>query len=87
MRLKMAAIMNNIFKCIFQNENCCISIIFFIEIGAKWFNSPSSIGSENGLVPSRRTTIIQTKDYFLYRRIYVSVGLDMLIMINYVQLR
>ena len=50
--------MDDIFQCIFLNENARISI----EISLKFVPKPnqlySSIGSDNGLVPVRRQAII-----------------------------
>ena len=36
----------------------------------------ASIGSDNGLAPSRRQAIIWTKWWWVYRRIYASLGLN-----------
>ena len=56
---------DDIFKCIFLNEN--ISIVIKIS-------QYSSIGSDNGLVPSRRQAIL------VYWWIYASFGLNELIL-------
>ena len=45
---------DNIFKCIFMNENVCI----LIEISLKCV----PIGSDNGLPPNRQQAIIWTND-------------------------
>ena len=54
---------DDIFQCIFLNEDIGISIKFFTEVcsqGSNW--QYPSIGSVNGLAPSRRQAIIWTND-------------------------
>ena len=55
--------LEDIFKCIFWNENISILIkilLTFVPMGP--INSVSSTGSDNGLVPIRRQPIIWTND-------------------------
>ena len=54
---------DDIFKCVFLNEDIWISInisLKFVPMGP--INNISSIGSDNGLPPSRRQAIIWTND-------------------------
>ena len=56
---------DDIFKCIFLNEIVFISIIISLKFIPNGPISNSSIGSDNGMAPNRRQTIIWTKDdYF-----------------------
>ena len=54
----------DIFKCIFFNEN----VLILIKISLKFIpkgpinNIPAFIGSDNGMVPTRRQAIIWTND-------------------------
>ena len=57
---------NDIFKCIFLNENVWISIKISLII----------IVSDNGLAPTRRQAVIWTNDGLVYWRIYASLGLN-----------
>ena len=67
---------NNIFKCIFLNENFWISNIIslkcFIYSGSNW--QYGIIGSGNGLALNRRQAVIWTNDGLVYWRIYESLG-------------
>ena len=57
--------MDNIFKCILFNENAWILIEISLKLVPKGpiNNTPgSSIGSDNGLAPTRRQAIIWTND-------------------------
>ena len=47
--------------------------MFEIRLNFHW--QYSSIGSDNGLAPNRRQTIIRTNDDPVQRRIYASLGL------------
>ena len=50
----------DIFKCILLNEIICISLKISLTFVPKF--QLSSIGSDNGLAPTRRQAIIWTKD-------------------------
>ena len=68
---------DDIFKCIFLNENVQISdknSLKFVLKGLNW--QYSSIGSDNDLVPNRREAIIWTNDVLGCRRIYAALGLN-----------
>ena len=63
------------FPCSFS---CCISL----KNSLKWFpiiNNKPALISDNGLVPDRRQAIISNKGGLVNQRIYVSLGLDVLI--------
>ena len=64
------------FKCIVINENACIS--FKISLKFVPNQQYSSIGSDNGLAPSRRQAIIWTNDGLVYWHIYASLYLNQL---------
>ena len=49
---------DNIFKCIFLNENVAILIKYLTEVCSQW--QYSSIGSDDDLAPNRRQAIIRT---------------------------
>ena len=54
---------DDIFKYIFLNENVWISIKISLNVCSQGSNQQySSIGSDNGLAPSRRQAIIWTED-------------------------
>ena len=57
----VAILADDIFKCIFLNENDKI---------------PTSIGSGNGLAPNKRQAITWTNDYRVHWRIYAALGGD-----------
>ena len=64
---------DNIFQCVFLNENCCI----LIELSLKFVTKCSihkicSIGSDNGMAPIRRQAIIWINDGLVYWHIYVT---------------
>ena len=61
--------------CKFVNENILISITVSLKFVPKGPINNSSIGSDNGLAPSRRNAIIWTHDGIVYRRIYASLDL------------
>ena len=50
----------DIFKCIFMSENVRIAIEISIAISLKFVPMGSGIGSDIGLVPTRRQAIIWT---------------------------
>ena len=59
---------DDIFKCIFMNENVWIAIgisLKFVTRGLEVNSQYSSIGSDNGLAPIRRQAIIRTNDEYL----------------------
>ena len=64
---------DDIFKCIFVNENVWISINIWQACCWQY----SSIGSDNGLAPNRRQAIIWTNDVTDCRRTYASLYLNM----------
>ena len=53
---------DDIFKCIFLNENARISLKKSLKFVPKVRINNPSIGSDNGLAPIRRQAIIVTKD-------------------------
>ena len=59
---------NDMFKHIFLNED------IWISLGSNW--QYDSIGSDNGLAPSRRQAIILTNADPIHWRIYVALGGD-----------
>ena len=75
---KMAAILaDNIFKCIFLNEETLILIKISLKFVLKGpINKNSSTGSDNGLAPTRRQAIIWTNVDPVHKHIYVSLGED-----------
>ena len=67
---KMAAILaDDIFKCVFLNENDIIPIQM-----SNW--QKVIIGSSNGLAPNRRQAITWTNDGPVHWRIYAVLGGD-----------
>ena len=67
---------NDIFRCIFVNENCFILIWISLKICSQWSDEHySSIGSNSGLVPNSRQAITWTNDVLGYWRIHASLGL------------
>ena len=70
---------DNIFKCIFLNENIWIPInissLNFVPHGLI-DSQYGSIGSDNGLAPTRRQAIIWTNDGQVWWRVYASLGLN-----------
>ena len=74
----MAAILtDDIFKCIFLNENDRISIKSSLKF-VPWspIDNKPVIGSGNGLAPNRRPAISWTNDGQVQRRIYAALGRD-----------
>ena len=68
----MAAIFaDDIFKCLFLNENIWISMKISLKFVPKGpiDNMPATTGLDNGLVPNRRQAIIWTNDDLGYLRI------------------
>ena len=58
-----ATLADDIFKCIFLNENIWISIRISVKFVPKGpINNISIIGSDNGLAPTRRQAIIWIND-------------------------
>ena len=54
---------DDIFKCIFLNENVLISIKILLKFVRRGqINNISTIGLDNGLAPTRRQAIIWIKD-------------------------
>ena len=51
---------DDIFKCIFLNENFWIPIQIWLKLGPKGPINISSIGSDDGLAPTRRQAIFWT---------------------------
>ena len=76
---KLAAILaDDIFKCIFLNENDGITIqmsLKFVPM-SPIDNTPALAQPGNGLVPNRRQTIIWTNVDPIHWRIYVAPGGD-----------
>ena len=74
----MAAIsQNDIFKCIFLNENIWISNTISLKyVPGGLIDDMSAFFSDNGLVPSRRQAIIWTNADLNHRRIYAALGGD-----------
>ena len=65
------------FEVHFIEWKCLNSDWNFIEICSEGFNQQyPSIGSDDGLAPSRRQAIIWTNDGIVYWRIYTSLGLN-----------
>ena len=70
----MAAILaDDIFKCIFLNDNDGIQIQVSLKVVPK---SLIGIGLDNGLAPNRRHDIFWTNVDPIHWRIYVSLGGD-----------
>ena len=68
---------DDIFKCIFMNENFWILKLNFTEIcslGCNW--QYGGIGSDNGLVQIRQQDIIWSNDGMFYWHLYASLGLN-----------
>ena len=73
----MAAIVaDNIFKCIFLNENDRIPIQISPKYSQESNWQQASIGSGNGLAPNMRQTIISTNAHPVRWRIYAALGED-----------
>ena len=71
---------DDIFKYIFLNENVLILIKNFLEVCSQWSNYRyASIGSDNGLTPTRRQAIIWTNADPIHWRIHAALGGDELI--------
>ena len=71
----MAAILGNIFKCIFMNEDEKSSDSNFTETCFQESNWQStSIGPGNGLAPNRRQAITWTNIDPVHWRIYAALG-------------
>ena len=69
--------LDDIVKCIFMNENVKISIKISLKSVSQGSTLQySSIGSDNGLAPSRRQAIIWINGSIVYWRIYASLGLN-----------
>ena len=66
------------FKWIFLNENAWISIVISLKVFLRAYKQYSSIGSDNGLAPTRRQIIIWTNDGIVYWNIYASLGPNVL---------
>ena len=61
----------------FFNENTRITINILLKfVPSSQINSIPGIGSDNGLAPIRRQAIIWANDFFVYWRIYASLGLN-----------
>ena len=63
---------DDIFKCIFMNENVWVSIKDSTEV----YSQGSSIGSDNSLMLTKRQAIIWTNDGLVWQCIYASLGLN-----------
>ena len=63
---------DDIFKCIFLNENDRILIKMSLKYIAR--TRQDSIGSRNGLAPNRRQAITWTNDDLVHWRIYAAIG-------------
>ena len=74
---------DDIFKCIFLNENVWISLKISLKFVPRvQIKKYTSIGSDNGLVPTRWQAIIRTYDNPVHWCIYVALGGDELNVIN-----
>ena len=69
---------NDMFKCIFLYENCCIlipiSLTFVPNVPID--NTSFSIGLDNGLVTIKEQAVIWTDDCIVHWRMYASPGLN-----------
>ena len=75
MRDKWRDFANEIFKCIFLDENIWISIKIPLKFVPKGpIDKKVSFGSGDGLVPSMRQAIIWTSTDLVNRRIYAAHG-------------
>ena len=74
---------DDIFKCIFVNENIWISIKIWLKFVPKGRINIlySNIGSNNGLAPTRRQAIIWTNADPIHWHIYAALGGDELTLI------
>ena len=69
---------DDVIKCIFSNEHCCILIKVSLIFCFPWSHlQHASIGSDNGLAPNRRQ-VIGTNYSLVCWRIYASLGTNML---------
>ena len=69
---------DHIFKCIFMNEKICISIRISLKFFPKCPIDKKRIGSGNGLALNNREAIIWIDADPVHRRIYASLGGDVL---------
>ena len=70
-----AIVADNIFKCIFLNENDRIPIQISVKfVPRSPIDKKGSIGSGNGLVPNRQQAITRTNDDTVHWHIYVALG-------------
>ena len=69
----------DIFKCIFINKKCCISIWVSLKFVPKGLIDNVSIGSGNGLAPNRWQAITWSNADPFHWCIYVTLGVDELI--------
>ena len=68
---------DDIFKCIFFNENVCLSITISLKFVPKGpTNNIPALVPDNGLGLNRRQAIIWTNDGLVYWCIYASLGLN-----------
>ena len=65
---------DDIFKCIFSNENAWISTKITEVCRWGYIQQYSSIGSANGSAPNRRQAIVWTKGGLVNWRTYASLG-------------
>ena len=66
---------DDIYRSIFHNVACCISIHFSIKFVLKGpTNNKNSVGLDNGLVLNKRQTIIEINDALIYWRIHGPSG-------------
>ena len=74
LRLNCIHFAEDIFKCIFFNENAWNLLKSSLKLVRKvWINK---IGTDNGFVPVRQQAIIWTNDGLVYWCIYASLGLN-----------
>ena len=68
---------DDIFECIFLNENFCTLIkISLKSVRKRQIDNNPVLGSDNGLAPNRRQAIIWTNDGVVWWRIYAFIGLN-----------
>ena len=68
-----AILADDIFKCIFLNDNDIIPIQISLKfVSMNWFDKKTSIGSGNGLVPKRRQAITWSNIDQVYCRVYAA---------------
>ena len=68
---------DNIFRCVFLNENICILIKISLNFVPKVpIDNKPSIGLDNGLVPNRRQAIIWSNADPVHWCIYTALGGD-----------